>query len=114
MVFRSGSRCYDFVHEEMLQLINDIHIYKMVPKAAEYIASAIVDAIEELDAIIISMEDLKEEYDSTGDFLVDGKEYPIKVMIEELKKGTEVGNKFRNSVLKMVLTYMMKFGGDED
>ncbi len=110
----SGSRCYDFVHEEMLQLINDIHIYKMVPKAAEYIASAIVDAIEELDAIIISMEDLKEEYDSTGDFLVDGKEYPIKVMIEELKKGTEVGNKFRNSVLKMVLTYMMKFGGDED
>jgi len=34
--------------------------------------------------------------------------------LEELKKGTRLGEEFRKSILKMVLTYMMKFGGDEE
>ena len=106
-----GAQCYDFTNEEMLQLINDLHIYKMIPKEAEYISEAIIEAINELDAIIMSLEDLKEEYQSSGDFLVNDTLYP---MLEELKKGTRLGEEFRKSILKMVLTYMMKFGGDEE
>ena len=43
---------------------NDFHIYKMIPKRAENIADAILEAINELDAIIVSLEDLKEEYNN--------------------------------------------------
>lgn len=109
-----GSQCYEFVNEEILQLINDIHIYKMIPKNAEYIAKALREAIEDLDAVIISLEDLKEEYNSIGEFQVNEQNYSIEDMIAELKLGTEIGNEFRNSVFKMVLTYLMKFGGDEE
>lgn len=45
---------------------------------------------------------------------MDNKLYPIGDLIEELKRGTIVGEDFRKSILKMVLTYMMKFGGDEE
>lgn len=31
-----------------------------------------------------------------------------------MKNGSKLGENFRKSVLKMVLTYMMKFGGDEE
>ena len=44
----------------------------------------------------------------------DNKLYPIGDLTEELKRGTIVGEDFRKSILKMVLTYMMKFGGDEE
>ena len=35
-------------------------------------------------------------------------------MMEELRNDTKIGRKFRKSVNKMILTYMMKFGGDEE
>lgn len=110
----SGSQCYDFTNEEMLQLINDLHIYKMIPKESQYICEAIMEALNELDSIIVSLEDLKEEYRSEGNFLVGEKLYTIDELIKELKKGSRVGEEFRKSVLKLVLTYMMKFGGDEE
>ncbi len=110
----TGSRCYDFTHEEILQLINELHVYKMIPKRVEYIYEAIVEALNELDAITMSLEDLKEEYNSEGEFLVDDQLLSIDDLIKELKNGTSVGEEFRKSVLKIVLTYMMKFGGDEE
>lgn len=110
----TGSQCYDFTNEEMLKLINELHIFKMIPKKAKYIENAIVEAVNELDAIIMSLEDLKEEYNSKGDFLVNDRLYPIGDLIVELKRGSKVGEDFRKSVLKMLLTYMMKFGGDEE
>lgn len=110
----TGSICYHFTNEEMLQLINQLHIYKMIPKKVEYIRDAIIEALNELDAITMSLEDLKEEYNSEGEFLVDDQLISIDDLIKELKKGTSVGEEFRKSVLKVVLTYMMKFGGDEE
>lgn len=35
-------------------------------------------------------------------------------MMEELRNDTGIGREFRKAVNKNVLTYMMKFGGDED
>lgn len=110
----TGTRCYGFTNEEILELINELHIYKMIPKKAEHIAKAIVEAIHELDSLIVSLEDLKEEYKSQGNFLINERLYSIENVIQELKCGSQVGEEFRKSVLKMVLTYMMKFGGDEE
>lgn len=109
-----GSVCYDFTHEEILCLVNELHVYKMIPKKAECIVEAIKEAITELDAVIISLEDLKEEYDSEGEFLVDNNLYSIGDLVGELKRGTSIGEKFRRSILENVITYMMKFGGDEE
>ena len=108
-----GSQCYEFTNSEMLKLINDLHIFKMIPKDLEEISKAIIEALEELDAVIIGLEDLKYEYDNFGVFHVNDKDYSITQLIEELKNGTEVGERFKNNVYKLTLTYMMKFGGDE-
>lgn len=61
-----------------------------------------------------SLKELKEEYHSTGEFVVDGNSYSIEQMLEELRNDTKIGREFRKSVNKMILTYMMKFGGDEE
>lgn len=108
-----GSQCYEFTNSEMLKLINDLHIFKMIPKDIEEISKAIIDALEELDAVITGLEDLKYEYDNSGLFRVDDKDYSIAQLIAELKNGTEAGEHFRNNVYRLTLTYLMKFGGDE-
>lgn len=61
-----------------------------------------------------SEKELKEEYHSTGEFVIDGNSYSIEQMLEELRNDTKIGREFRKSVNKMILTYMMKFGGDEE
>lgn len=71
-------------------------------------------SIHESDSLYESSKELKEEYHSTGEFVVDGNSYSIEQMLEELRNDTKIGREFRKSVNKMILTYMMKFGGDEE
>lgn len=71
-------------------------------------------SIHESDSLYESLKELKEEYHSTGEFVVDGNSYSIGQMMEELRNDTKIGREFRKSVNKMILTYMMKFGGDEE
>lgn len=71
-------------------------------------------SIHESDSLYESLKELKEEYHSTGEFVVDGNSYSIEQMLEELRNDTKIGREFRKSVNKMILTYMMKFGGDEE
>ena len=61
-----------------------------------------------------SSQELKEEYHGTGEFVVDGNSYSIGQMMEELRNDTKIGRQFRKNVNKNILTYMMKFGGDEE
>ena len=68
----------------------------------------------EPDVLFDSIKELKEEYQSTGEFTVNGITYSMEQMMEELKNNTEIGLEYRRNVNKMILTYMMKFGGDED
>jgi len=68
----------------------------------------------EPDVLFDSIKELKEEYHSTGEFTVNGITYSMEQMMEELKNNTEIGLEYRRNVNKMILTYMMKFGGDED
>lgn len=109
-----GSQCYDFTNMEMLYLINELHVYKMIPKNAEEIFKAIVAAINDLEPVILSLEELIEEYHNEGEFLVCDKLYSINDLLAEIKKNSDIGEKFRKDVYKLVLTYMMKFGGDDE
>ena len=68
----------------------------------------------EPNVLLDSIKELKEEYHSTGEFIVKGTTYSMEQMMEELKNNTEIGLEYRRNVNKMILTYMMKFGGDED
>ena len=71
-------------------------------------------SIHKSDSLYESLKELKEEYHSTGEFIVKGTIYSMEQMMEELRNDTGIGREFRKAVNKMVLTYMMKFGGDED
>lgn len=68
----------------------------------------------EPNVLLDSIKELKEEYHSTGEFVVNGTTYSMEQMMEELRNDTGIGREFRKAVNKNVLTYMMKFGGDED
>ena len=68
----------------------------------------------EPDVLFDSIKELKEEYHSTGEFVVNGTTYSMEQMMEELRNDTGIGREFRKAVNKNVLTYMMKFGGNED
>ena len=70
--------------------------------------------LHESDSLFESLKELKEEYHSTGEFVVDGNSYSIGQMMEELRNDTKIGRKFQKNVNKNILTYMMKFGGDEE
>ena len=70
--------------------------------------------LHESDSLFESLKELKEEYHGTGEFVVDGNSYSIGQMMEELRNDTKIGRQFRKNVNKNILTYMMKFGGDEE
>ena len=61
-------------------------------------------SIHESDSLYESLKELKE----------DGNSYSIGQMMEELRNDTKIGRKFQKNVNKNILTYMMKFGGDEE
>lgn len=68
----------------------------------------------ETDPILKCLLQLKYEYNSTGDFIINGREIALNQMLEEVRNKTEIGEKFTMEVYKNVITYMMKFGGDEE
>lgn len=57
---------------------------------------------------------LKYEYNSTGNFIINGREIALDQMLEEVRNKTEIGEDFTIEVFKNVITFMMKFGGDEE
>ena len=69
---------------------------------------------KETDPILKCLLQLKYEYGSTGNFVINGREIALDQIVEEVRNKTEIGEKFAMEVYKNVITYMMKFGGDED
>lgn len=68
------------------------------------------------NAVLKGLESMR-EYDGHGEGLSysqDGKDYTVDEMIEEIRAGTEIGNRFSQNVYEMVLTYMGKFSQDAD
>ena len=68
----------------------------------------------ETDPILKCLLQLKYEYNSTGNFVINGREIALDQMLEEVRNKTEIGEDFTIEVFKNVITFMMKFGGDEE
>ena len=69
---------------------------------------------KETDPILKCLLQLKYEYNSTGNFIINGREIALDQMLEEVRNKTEIGEDFTIEVFKNVITFMMKFGGDEE
>ncbi len=109
-----GCECYDLTNEEILQLINDLHIFKMIPSEEDAISNAIIEAIDDLDSVIMSLEDMKRDFGEKGYFVVDNERYSLNELLIEMKNGTDIGEKFKADVDKMILAYLMKFTGEDE
>lgn len=57
---------------------------------------------------------IKRAKNSTGNFIINGREIALDQMLEEVRNKTEIGEDFTIEVFKNVITFMMKFGGDEE
>lgn len=71
-------------------------------------------AEKKTDPILKCLLQLKYEYNSTGNFVINGREIALDQMVEEVRNKTEIGEDFTIEVFKNVITFMMKFGGDEE
>lgn len=69
---------------------------------------------KETDPILKCLLQLKYEYNSIGNFIINGREIALDQMLEEVRNKTEIGEDFTIEVFKNVITFMMKFGGDEE
>ena len=66
------------------------------------------------NAVLHGLENMK-EFDGHGNGLqysVDGINYTVNQIIEEIKNDTEIGNKFSQNIYDLILTYMGKFSQD--
>lgn len=63
------------------------------------------------NAVLQGLENMR-EFDCRGNglqYAVDGVDYTVDQMIEEIKNNTEIGNKFSQNIYDLTLTYMGKF-----
>lgn len=95
---------------DFVRMINEYNVFKIACRNAKNMAEAIRDAIESLDTVLISMEELISSYGTKGYFFVDNKRIPASQLLDELKLGTSLGEIFRKQVFETILCYFMKFG----
>ena len=116
IIFYSGS--FDFNNEgsfdlsvrDFVQIINDLNIFSITNREVSMLIDAIKRAIDELDTILISLEDLIYHYGEKGIFYIDNKKISAEDLLKELRMGTPIGEKFRDEIYTTIISYFMKFG----
>lgn len=116
IIFYSGS--FDFNNEgsfdlsvrDFVQIINDLNIFSITNREVSMLIDAIKRAIDELDTILISLEDLIYHYGEKGIFYIDNKKISAEDLLKELRMGTPIGEKFREEIYTTIISYFMKFG----
>ena len=117
IIFYSGS--FDFENEmhvglstkELIYMINELNVFRITNKNLENLEKCICDAIGNIDSVLISMEELLTDYGENGEFFIDGERISASELLNQLKLGTPLAEKFSNQVNETILTYFMKFGG---
>lgn len=119
IIFYSGS--FDFEDEgsfdlsikDFVQIINELNIFAITNRNVNRLVNVIKKAIDELDTVLISLEDLIYRYGEDGYFFVSGQKISSQELLNQIRLGTQIGEKFREEVYSTILSYFMKFG-DED
>lgn len=119
IIFYSGS--FDFENEgtvdlsilDFVHIINELNIFAITNREVSRLVDIIKRAIDELDTILISLEELIDRYGENGFFYVENKKISSDELLKELKLGTKLGEKFREEVYSTIISYFMKFGDEE-
>lgn len=119
IIFYSGS--FDFEDEgtfdlsvlDFIHIINELNVFAITNREVSRLVDTIKRAIDELDTILISLEDLICHYGEDGYFYVGDKKLSSDELLKELKLGTKLGEKFREEVYSTIISYFMKFGDEE-
>lgn len=118
VIFYSGS--FDFENEgtfdlsilDFVHIINELNVFAISNRDVPRLVDTIKRAIDDLDTVLISLEDLIYCYGEDGCFYVDNKIISSKELLNELKLGTITGEKFREEVYSTIISYFMKFGDE--
>jgi CheY-like chemotaxis protein len=102
----------DLTSSELLAMINELNVFRVVERSLSTLKNAIAEAIDEMDAVLICLESLAFEYEGVAFFNVDGKQLKINELVHELKMGTKVGDEFRATVINAILMFLMTFKGE--
>jgi CheY-like chemotaxis protein len=99
---------------ELVDLINCFNIFKLIPRDEDEFINTIEEAIENIDPILISLDELITEYGDDGVFRVDGQVIKGQELLRELKKESQIGEAFRKKIDTAILHYFMRFGGKDE
>ena len=108
-----GEGNFDLSALDFVQIINELKIFAITNREVPRLSKAIKSAIEELDTVLVSMEDLICNYGENGVFYIEGKSISANQLLQELRLGTAVGEKFREEIYSTIISYFMKFGGEQ-
>ncbi|MDR0863587.1 MAG: hypothetical protein LBO74_01485 [Candidatus Symbiothrix sp.] len=117
IIFYSGS--FDFSHEmdlgslllkDLVAMINELNIFKLCNREGPMLADAITEAISNIDAVLVSLDELIADFGETSEFHVGDTCISAAKLIDEIKKGSPIGEEFRAQVSETIITYFMKFG----
>lgn len=117
IIFYSGSfdlsdqESFPFTTLDFVKIINELNIFAIIPRNdVDLMGETVVRAIESIDSVLVSLEDLILKYGEDGLFTIDDTEYTSEELLKELRLGSLVGEKFRKQVTETIVTYFMKFG----
>lgn len=118
IIFYSGS--FDFEGEgsfdlsvmEFVEIINELNVFAISNREVERLVMSIKRAIDDLDTILISLEDLIYSYGEEGYFYIQNEKLSAAELLKELKLGTDIGEKFRKEIYSTIISYFMKFGDE--
>ena len=100
-----------FNTKEFFTIINELNVFRMVERNnTGALMDSIMQAIDDLDMVMISMEDIYREYiDDEVTFNTGEKEVTLKELIDQLKTGGNDADVFRRETIKNILHFMLKF-----
>lgn len=107
-----GEGNFDLSALDFVQIINELKIFAITNREVPRLSKAIKSAIEELDTVLVSMEDLICNYGENGVFYIEGNPISAHQLLQELRLGTDIGEKFREEIYSTIISYFMKFGGE--